>query len=51
MGGKSKEPQKLTQEQVLALYRASPEAILSLDESAVEDIWHLSQLGRRSIIL
>ncbi len=32
MGGKGKEPNRLTQEQVYALYQAGPEAILSLVE-------------------
>lgn len=32
MGGKGKEPKKLTQEQIFALYKAGPETIYSLIE-------------------
>ncbi len=41
MGGKGKEPKKLTQEQVFTLYQAGPEAIFSLVEYLQHDIENL----------
>lgn len=43
MGGKGKEPKKLTQEQVFALYKAGPEAIFSLVEYLQDNIQQLHE--------
>ena len=43
MGGTDKKPTKLSREQVLALYKAGPEAIVSLIEYLQENIQQLHE--------